>query len=145
MRYFLLLGFILVLFSCNNETITYADKAPDHDLWDVLLQRHVSDEGAVNYEGFITDSVLLNQYLDILSAHHPNPDKWTDEEQLAYWINAYNAFTIKLIIDNYPLASIKDITVVNIPLLNSPWDRTSTITSNNPASMACLKCCGAIS
>jgi len=35
-------------------------------------------------------------------------DNWKREEVLAYWINAYNAFTIKLIIDNYPTKSIKE-------------------------------------
>jgi hypothetical protein len=40
---------------------------------------------------------------------------------LAYWINAYNAFTIQLILRNYPLASIKDI-AGNIPFVNTAWD-----------------------
>ncbi|MCK5368247.1 MAG: DUF547 domain-containing protein, partial [Cyclobacteriaceae bacterium] len=40
-----------------------------------------------------------------------------------YWINAYNAFTVKLIIDHYPLESIKDIgSAIQIPFVNSPWD-----------------------
>jgi len=46
---------------------------------------------------------------------------WTEEEQLAYWINVYNAFTVKLILNHYPLNSIKDISD-GLPMINSPWD-----------------------
>ena len=42
-------------------------------------------------------------------------EKWTKEDKLAYWMNTYNAFTIKLIIDNYPTKSINDIA--------KPWDK----------------------
>lgn len=55
-----------------------------------------------------------------LSQNAPNKT-WPEEEKLAYWINAYNAFTIKLIIDNYPVKSIKDIKK-GIPTINSVWD-----------------------
>ena len=46
---------------------------------------------------------------------------WTDNEQMAYWINAYNAFTVQLIIRYYPLKSIKEIGG-KIPFINSSWD-----------------------
>ena len=52
---------------------------------------------------------------------HPNEQNWSKEEQLAYWINAYNAFTIKLILDHYPVKSIKEIGGI-IPFVNSSWD-----------------------
>jgi hypothetical protein len=42
-------------------------------------------------------------------------------QQLAYWINAYNAFTIKLILDHYPVKSIKDIKK-GVAFVNSVWD-----------------------
>jgi hypothetical protein len=52
--------------------------------------------------------VLLDDYLERLSANPP--DKyWKIEEQKAYWINAYNAFTVKLVLMHYPLNSIMDI------------------------------------
>ena len=48
---------------------------------------------------------------------------WTENQQLAYWINAYNAFTLELILRNYPVKSIKDIgAAIKIPFVNSPWD-----------------------
>ncbi len=74
-----------------------------------LVQEHVSPEGWVDYKGFIRDSTRLQRYLKLLSNHHPNEKYWSREERLAYWINAYNAFTVKLVADHYPLSGIKDI------------------------------------
>ena len=91
-----------------------------HLEWTSLLQKHVSDSGQVDYEGFIADSVLLNQCLAHFSKYPPGKN-WTEAEKLAYWINAYNIFTIKLIVDHYPLKSIKDIGD-GLPMINSPWD-----------------------
>lgn len=96
------------------ETITDEIKeAFDHTEWNSLLTQHVSSTGQVNYKGFKSDRVKLKVYLDQLSIELPN-DNWTKEDELAYWMNAYNAFTVKLIIDNYPVKSIKDI--------KDPWD-----------------------
>ena len=76
----------------------------------------------MNYKGFIQDSVKLNLYLDSLSQHPPDPGTWTREEQIAYWINAYNAFTVKLIISHYPVKSIMDIRPkLYVPLINTAW------------------------
>ncbi|MBX2817338.1 MAG: DUF547 domain-containing protein, partial [Saprospiraceae bacterium] len=83
-------------------------KPIEHTLWDSLLQDHVDVEGWVDYRGFQQDSMRLNAYLNILSQHHPNEQHWTKEEQLAYWINAYNAFTVKIVSDHYPVAGIKE-------------------------------------
>jgi hypothetical protein len=85
--------------------------------------KYVDHDGNVNYAGFQKDSVELNKYLDILAHHAPDKEKWSRENQLAYWINVYNAFTIKLILDHYPVKSIKDIgSLIQIPFINSPWD-----------------------
>ncbi len=78
---------------------------PSSALWDSLLQKHVNTEGRVNYKSFQADQPVLDSFLVLMSAHPPLPE-WTREEQMAYWINAYNAFTIDLILDNYPVSSI---------------------------------------
>lgn len=92
-----------------------------HEKWDALVKKLVKPDGKVDYKGFIKDSLQLNAYLDLLSKNHPNPQHWSTREQLAYWINAYNAFTVRLIIRNYPVQSIKDIKK-GIPFVNSVWD-----------------------
>lgn len=98
-------------------------KTPSHALYNKLLQKNVAGDGKVNYKAFIRDSSELNQYLKILSTNPPNEKTWSREEQMAYWINAYNAFTIKLITTYYPVKSIKDIgSSIQIPFVNTPWD-----------------------
>ncbi len=78
---------------------------PAHNAWDSLLQQYVSESGQVNYKGLKANPAALESYCRLL-ADNPPQDSWSREEQLAYWINAYNAFTMKLIVDNYPTASI---------------------------------------
>jgi hypothetical protein len=98
-------------------------KAPSHELWNALLNKNVSAAGNVNYKGFITDSVKLNTYLKLLSSNKPDVKTWPITTQKAYWINAYNAFTVKLIIDNFPLKSINDVPLkMKITTKTSPWD-----------------------
>ncbi|WP_028664511.1 DUF547 domain-containing protein [Runella zeae] len=124
MRSFLLIVW-LITFAFGSCTATPTSNAApvDHSAWDKLLKKHVNDKGFVNYTAFKKDYEELKKYLDMLSASAPN-DKWSKEEQLTYWINAYNAFTIQLILDNYPgIGSIKDIgSKIKIPFVNTPWD-----------------------
>ena len=120
------LFFILVISSlafsaCSVKTYKSDSKPITHELWNTLTKTHVSESGQVNYTGFQKDKDKLSKYLDLLSQNHPNKKNWTKDEQLAYWINAYNAFTVKLIIDNYPTKSIKDIKN-GIPFVSTVWD-----------------------
>lgn len=121
LRIFLSIVAILGFNRCTVAEVQSDSKPVDHAPWSTLLNKHVNSEGMVNYRGFIADSTALNRYLDTLSHHHPNRENWTKYERLAYWINAYNAFTIQLIIRHYPVESIKDIAGM-IPFVNSPWD-----------------------
>ncbi len=92
----------------------------NHNEWDSLLVKNVDELGKVNYIAFIQDSIIFKEYLKKLS-ENPPANNWLEEEKLAYWINVYNAFTIDLIIDNYPIKSIKNISD-GLPMINSPWD-----------------------
>lgn len=96
-------------------------RAPSHRLFDDLLKLYVTPSGQVNYKGFIKDSVNFNGYLKVLKSTPPDEKTWTVNEQKAFWINAYNAFTIKLIIDHYPVKSIKNLGG-GIYKVNTPWD-----------------------
>ena len=79
-----------------------------HATWDKLLRKHVGADGKVNYKGFKTDKAALDAYLKTLADNLP-ADSWSRAEKMAYWINAYNAFTIDLVTDHYPLKSIMDL------------------------------------
>lgn len=109
------------------QTSTTADsKNMSHAKWDVLLQKNVSKNGNVNYKGFQKDSKELKAYLTDLSANVPTKS-WARNAILAYWINAYNAFTVQLIIDNYPTKSIKNI--------NDPWGKKIFLLGNKKYSL----------
>ena len=86
----------------------------NHDRWNKLLKKHVSPYGNVNYEAFTADKKTLSNYISYLGENSPN-NTWNKEDKLAYWINAYNAMTIDLILRHYPLNSIKDI--------KNPWNQ----------------------
>lgn len=86
---------------------------PSHQVWDGLLKKYVTAAGKVNYKGIKSEMGSLNSYLELLQKNTPT-SSWAPKEKMAYWINAYNAFTVKLILDNYPLSSITK--------LNKPWD-----------------------
>lgn len=101
--------------TAQNETST-KKAALSHKLWDELLKSYVTKDGKVNYKGIIADKEKLAEYLEVLNQNPPQND-WDRNKQMAYWINAYNAFTIKLITEKYPIASINNVAA-------KPWDLT---------------------
>ncbi len=84
----------------------------DHSLWDGLLSRYVDDQGRVDYASWkasANDVAQLDQYLATLSS--ADPDKPADRRsKLAFWINAYNAVTVRGILREYPTSSIRNHT-----------------------------------
>jgi uncharacterized membrane protein YdjX (TVP38/TMEM64 family) len=79
----------------------------DHNVLDQLLKTHVAAGGWVDYRGLARQSDLLDTYLAHL-AEAPF-DELGRSEKLALLINAYNAFTLRLILDYYPIDSIRAI------------------------------------
>lgn len=124
MRIFIFMLLACLSFSCNAVTAPESNADPvSHEAWDQLLKKYVDENGLVNYKGFRNHRNKLDAYLALLSKAAPNKKTWSREEQLAYWLNAYNAFTIALILDHYPVESIKDIgSGPLITFVNSPWD-----------------------
>ena len=80
----------------------------NYDLWEVLLKKNVTSKGVVNYKAFKKDSEKFNDFLRELSRTKIT-SAWTKQDKMAFWINVYNAFTVKLITNNYPIHSIKQI------------------------------------
>lgn len=98
----------------------------EHRAWSALLAKHVvyaadGNASAVRYTGFAAERAKLGEYLGALSAVTPAEyEAWTREQRLAFLVNAYNAFTVALILTRYPdLRSIKDLG----NLLQSPWKK----------------------
>jgi hypothetical protein len=97
-----------------------------HRDWSALLAKHVRliDEGRgsqVDYAGMAKDRAALKTYLDSLAAvAEADYRQWPKAQRLAFLINAYNAWTVELILGKYPdLKSIKDLGSV----FQSPWKR----------------------
>jgi len=89
----------------------------DHSLYGALLDKYVKD-GAVDYRGFKNDEALLDQYLEVLENIEVN--SLSRDEQFAFYVNAYNAWTIKLVLSAYPgIKSIKDLGNI----FKSPWEK----------------------
>jgi len=90
---------------------TYQEKPDgpvfDHSALDALLKKHVDDAGFVDYTGLLADAAQLDGY--IASLAKAPIDQMGRNQRLALLINAYNAFTLRLILDHHPVKSIKDI------------------------------------
>ena len=117
MRYnsFFILG--LVLTACLFTTNARAEiPVPvDYTIYADLLSRHV-EGGVVSYAGFKKDEARLGQFLDVLAK--VEPDRLERDDLMAFYINAYNAWTIKLILSEYPgIKSIRDIGGI----FTNPW------------------------
>lgn len=108
------LSLILLLTSIN----LYASTKANHSGWNEFLGRHVIN-GQVNYKGIKKDMNSLSDYLRELRTNSPTID-WTDNERKAYYINLYNAYTIKFIVNKYPVNSVKDISYSGKDLWSLP-------------------------
>ncbi len=81
---------------------------PNHQVWDKLLAKYVTVAGNVDYDGLKSQHKIIKSYIKSLQELPPTAN-WDKNEELAYWINLYNALTVNLILDKYPIKSIMDI------------------------------------
>jgi hypothetical protein len=104
----------------------HAQAGFDHSYaaWDALLKKHVrwlpdGKQSRANYKGFATDRAALKAVLDTMSAvPKATFDGWSKPQQMAFLINAYNAFTVEIILTKYPdIKSIKELGLFN----RGPW------------------------
>lgn len=107
----------------------------DHQPWQTLLSRYVvaSDDGInrVAYSDFDESSkTLLDQYLTTLS--NLQPTQLNQTQQLAYWVNLYNALTVQVVLDHPKKDSIRSMG----PLLSfGPWDKAYLTIEGKPVSL----------
>ena len=91
------------------EPMTWEDFDHTHARLTRVLKKHVS-KGKVDYTALRKDRKVLDSYLKGLEGVSKKDfQDWSDSQKIAFWINAYNAYTLKLIIDNDPVKSIKDL------------------------------------
>jgi len=132
MRFLFLAFIVMSITSCASTAINLFNKKIkpvegmsqpiSHELWDGLLQEHVQPDGNVDYASLLQERSKFDEYIKLLENNHPNPMNWSREESMAFWINAYNAFTVQKVLDHYPVSSIKDIKG-GITFISSIWDQ----------------------
>ena len=98
----------------------------DHAAWEGLLKTYVSaDPEGLNrfdYRGVsAADRMALEGYIAALAA--VPIDNFNRDEQKAYWLNLYNALTVRLILQHYPVESIRDIDISPGLFSDGPWDK----------------------
>lgn len=92
--------YILIFVSIQTQAQT--------DVYNALLKTYVDSQGNVDYKGLRKNRAVLDIYIKYLDNTIPS-NKWSQNQAKAFWVNAYNAYTIKLILDSYPLKKITDI------------------------------------
>ena len=104
-----ILFLISAIFLFNNSNILADSFDHDHKNYAQILKSNVKD-GLVNYKAIKENPAGLNSYINsLVTVDESTFNKWSEEQTLTYLINLYNAATIKLVVDNYPVKSIKDI------------------------------------
>lgn len=107
-----------------------------HSLFTEVLNKYANN-GKVNYEGLISE-VSFDNYLDQLKNTNPDTIKNSNDE-LAFWINVYNAYTLKIIIDNYPLESINDLhsggLILGTVLSTTIWDKDFVVVNDSTTTL----------
>ena len=116
-----------------------------YTMYDALLNEHVDDEGMVDYAALKADRETLDQFIASLGAVSVAELKsWSTEAQLAFWINAYNAITLKYIVDNYPIQKGGLISRALYPAnsirqIPGVWDKLQTPVAGAPITLDAIE------
>jgi hypothetical protein len=107
----------LVTHAAGPPSFAATDSAADHSLYGELLKKYVI-KGKVHYAGIKAEEAKLNQYLKKLE--EVDPGSLSRDQQFAFYVNVYNAWTIKLILTKYPgIKSIRELGFLN----SGPWKK----------------------
>ena len=114
MRFVLLLVLLGSILCSGNSISEAADPASpfSHGVFDRVLRAYVNETGEVDYGGLSRSGGDLDRYVHLLAVVSPDshPERFpSEQDRMAYWINAYNAFVLKKIVEHYPVESILKI------------------------------------
>jgi len=127
---------MLILITIGEQHEYCQNEIPDNGLFTELLNEYVKD-GLVNYQ-LLKNDKRLDEYIDQLSKTNPEEIKNEDDKK-AFWINAYNAYTIKFILEEYPVESINDLhwggLYLGTVLGTTIWDKDKVVINNERLSL----------
>jgi hypothetical protein len=117
----------------------HSDKHIDHHAWGAFLARYlrIGADGVhrVAYSRVTAaDRAALDAYIDELASLPIS--SYDRAEQLAYWINLYNALVVRVILEHYPISSIRDISSSSTPGSTGPWDEKLVTIEGAPISLS---------
>ncbi|RMG39162.1 MAG: DUF547 domain-containing protein [Candidatus Dadabacteria bacterium] len=114
---------LVLFFLLTAPKTAFASFDHSHQDWDHVLKKYVhmlGPQSRVDYSGLKSERHLLDSYIGSITAVSKTEyQSFSRDQKLAFLINAYNALTVKLIVDNYPVSSIKDLG----SWLRSPWKK----------------------
>lgn len=130
----LAIALFTIVFYMGAGPATAAGFDQSYSVYDSLLKKYVTPQGRVDYPGLKADPAALDRHLQSAAdLGRSQFDAWPEARRLAFLINLYNAATLKLIVDHYPVESIKDIGGI----FRGPWDQAfiklfgATVTLNH--------------
>ncbi|WP_400191865.1 DUF547 domain-containing protein [Hymenobacter sp. B81] len=130
--YFLLLSLLLLAgFPANASSGSLPQL---HAPWSDLLARHLRADGSLNYQGLLDDEDQLLTYLQAARRTPPQPS-WSRAEQAAYWINVYNASSVSLTLQYYPVQSLSEVRVKTLGGYRPVWDAPEVQVGNQTYSL----------
>lgn len=107
---------ILLLLAALTIAVPSSAAEPDYRLWQELLTKHYDPVRGMSYKGLKADKAALDRLRQQMAA--VDVGALSRPEQLAYWINLYNVSVVGVVVDNYPVDSIRDISTDPIVRLN---------------------------
>ncbi len=121
----------VIFISIISAQYNYSQDSVSVKIYDNLLHKYVVN-GLVDYENLAKDKDL-EKYIDALSKF--DPTRLTNKnDKLAFWINAYNAYTLKVIVDNYPISSINELhsggRIIAHVFKTTVWDKDFVVINN---------------
>jgi len=122
--------FFLLVLLCSTGLVAETVQLPkgiDHRAYDSLLGKYVDDQGLVDYQGWKASSADMGILKEYLKQFGPTGNPASGEEEIAGLLNAYNAFTLNMILENYPTNSIR--------LLDDPFKRKAHLMGGRKVSL----------
>jgi len=96
--------FLLIISGADTFGEESKKESFDYESYGYILEKYVDMDGMVNYSALKADRANLDEFTKhIAEVDEKDFARWSDNEKIAFWINAYNALTLKVIIDNYPI------------------------------------------
>lgn len=123
---FLWMGVVALAAAMGASASRSAPGPPAYDDYAGLLEARVNSRGLVDYSGLKKNPGKLDAFLREMAQAEPSNAEWSDNDRIAFWINAYNAITLKVVIDHYPIRRSRILSLFyphnSIRQIDGAWD-----------------------